>query len=90
MHLSNYGIRWNTGCTVAVQTNRFICDLVKKKKNSFSIMSLVRKATLSRKTNETDINVELCLDSAGNQEIDINSGIGFLNHVIKLTNFMTR
>lgn len=49
-------------------------------------MSLVRKATLSRKTNETDINVELCLDSAGNQEIDINSGIGFLNHVIKLIN----
>ncbi|RGB24957.1 Imidazoleglycerol-phosphate dehydratase-domain-containing protein [Rhizophagus diaphanus] len=44
-------------------------------------MSLVRKATLSRKTNETDINVELCLDSTGNQEIDINSGIGFLNHM---------
>ncbi|GBC04646.1 hypothetical protein RclHR1_00580011 [Rhizophagus clarus] len=44
-------------------------------------MSLVRKATLSRKTNETDINVELCLDSAGDQEIDVNSGIGFLNHM---------
>jgi imidazoleglycerol phosphate dehydratase HisB len=49
-------------------------------------MSLVRKATLSRKTNETDINIELCLDSAGDQAIDVNSGIGFLNHVTKLIN----
>uniref|UniRef100_A0A1D1YIP0 Imidazoleglycerol-phosphate dehydratase n=1 Tax=Anthurium amnicola TaxID=1678845 RepID=A0A1D1YIP0_9ARAE len=44
-------------------------------------MSLTRKATLSRKTNETDINVELCLDSTGDQVIDVNSGIGFLNHM---------
>jgi imidazoleglycerol-phosphate dehydratase len=45
-------------------------------------MSLTRTATLSRKTNETDINVAISLDSAGKQTIEVNSGIGFLDHVI--------
>ena len=47
----------------------------------FFKMSLVRSATLSRKTNETDINVTINLDSARDQIIEISSGIGFLDHV---------
>ncbi|CAI2170708.1 2980_t:CDS:2 [Funneliformis geosporum] len=44
-------------------------------------MSITRTANFSRKTNETDINVAIHLDSVGNQTIEINSGIGFLNHM---------
>ncbi|CAG8456853.1 4102_t:CDS:2 [Funneliformis caledonium] len=44
-------------------------------------MSITRTANFSRKTNETDINVMIHLDSAGNQTIEINSGIGFLDHM---------
>ena len=41
----------------------------------------VRTATVSRKTNETDIHISLAMDCAGAQAIDIDSGIGFLDHV---------
>jgi imidazoleglycerol-phosphate dehydratase len=44
-----------------------------------------RTATLSRKTNETEIEVYINLDcqpgSASQQIIDISTGIGFLDHV---------
>ena len=44
-----------------------------------------RTATISRKTNETDIDVYLNLDcqpgSASQQIIEISTGIGFLDHV---------
>ena len=48
-------------------------------------MASARVASISRKTNETDIQVELNLDatpgSGITQEIDVNTGIGFLDHV---------
>jgi imidazoleglycerol-phosphate dehydratase len=44
-----------------------------------------RTATISRKTNETEIEVHINLDcqpgSASQQIIDISTGIGFLDHV---------
>ncbi|KAN0075265.1 Imidazoleglycerol-phosphate dehydratase domain containing protein [Tylopilus felleus] len=44
-----------------------------------------RTATVSRKTNETQIEVSLCLDCAPGsglaQNIDISTGIGFLDHM---------
>ena len=39
-----------------------------------------RTAKLSRKTNETDISIELNLDGQGRYQID--SGIGFLDHML--------
>ncbi|CAG8659145.1 20689_t:CDS:2 [Cetraspora pellucida] len=44
-------------------------------------MSNARTSTITRKTNETDIIVNLHLDSIESQSIDIDSGIGFLNHM---------
>ena len=44
-----------------------------------------RQAKISRKTNETQIEVSIDLDGASNpsaaQVIDISTGIGFLDHV---------
>ena len=40
----------------------------------------MRKADISRKTGETDINVILVLDGTGRSEID--TGVGFLNHML--------
>jgi imidazoleglycerol phosphate dehydratase HisB len=44
-----------------------------------------RTATISRKTNETEIEVYINLDcqpgSASQQVIDVSTGIGFLDHV---------
>jgi len=44
-----------------------------------------RQATLSRKTNETQIDVFINLDcapgSSNQQIIDVSTGIGFLDHV---------
>ncbi|KAG8929822.1 imidazoleglycerol-phosphate dehydratase [Tulasnella sp. 419] len=43
-----------------------------------------RTATYSRKTNETDIEVSLTLDSdptSSSQHIEISTGIGFLDHM---------
>ena len=42
----------------------------------------MRKAEISRKTNETDINLSLNLDGTGNYSID--TGCGFLNHMLDL------
>ncbi len=45
----------------------------------------MRSCTVNRKTKETDIQVELNLDGSGITEID--TGIGFLNHMITLLAF---
>lgn len=42
----------------------------------------MRKSEISRKTNETDICLSLCLDGTGKSEID--TGIGFLDHMLDL------
>ena len=45
----------------------------------------MRQATISRKTKETDIQLSLNLDGAGKAEID--TGVGFLNHMLELLAF---
>jgi imidazoleglycerol-phosphate dehydratase len=40
----------------------------------------MRTASISRKTNETDISIELNLDGSG--QYDIGTGIGFLDHML--------
>lgn len=42
----------------------------------------MRASEIKRKTAETDISLSLCLDGAGKSEID--SGCGFLNHMLTL------
>ena len=42
----------------------------------------MRKAELSRKTNETDISVSLFIDGTGTREIS--TGVGFLDHMLEL------
>jgi imidazoleglycerol-phosphate dehydratase len=42
----------------------------------------MRKGSYSRKTNETEISVELNIDGSGKYAID--TGIGFLNHMLEL------
>lgn len=42
----------------------------------------MRKSEITRKTNETDISLSLCLDGTGKSEI--NTGIGFLDHMLDL------
>ena len=41
-----------------------------------------RKATINRKTNETDISISLNIDGVGQRKIDI--PVGFLNHMLDL------
>jgi len=41
-----------------------------------------RQSSISRKTGETDITLSFCLDGTGNSEL--NTGIGFLDHMIAL------
>ncbi len=41
----------------------------------------MRTGKISRKTNETDIAVELCLDGTGTY--DVETGIGFLDHMLE-------
>ena len=43
----------------------------------------MRKAAVKRKTAETDIALELCLDGTGTADID--TGVGFLDHMLTLT-----
>ena len=42
----------------------------------------MRKVEVNRKTKETDIKVQLCLDGSGIYQID--TGVGFLNHMLEL------
>ncbi|MFK7901638.1 MAG: imidazoleglycerol-phosphate dehydratase HisB [Nitratireductor sp.] len=43
--------------------------------------SKARKATIARKTNETDIKVELNIDGTG--QYDIQTGVGFFDHMLE-------
>jgi len=43
---------------------------------------MMRKSEITRKTNETDISLSLCLDGTGKSEIC--TGIGFLDHMLDL------
>ena len=43
----------------------------------------MRKAAVKRKTAETNIALELCLDGTGTADID--TGVGFLDHMLTLT-----
>lgn len=45
-------------------------------------LAMPRTATIDRKTNETDIQLELDLDGSGNA--DINTGVGFFDHMLTL------
>ena len=45
----------------------------------------MRQASISRKTKETDIQLSMNLDGAGKAEID--TGVGFLNHMLELLAF---
>ena len=45
----------------------------------------MRQAAISRKTKETDIQLSLTLDGAGKADID--TGVGFLNHMLELLAF---
>lgn len=45
----------------------------------------MRKASINRKTKETEIKIELNLDGSGKH--DINTSIGFLNHMFELFSF---
>ncbi|MBR6478589.1 MAG: imidazoleglycerol-phosphate dehydratase HisB [Lachnospiraceae bacterium] len=40
-----------------------------------------RKSAINRKTKETDISIELCLDGSGSSEIS--TGIGFFDHMLE-------
>ena len=40
----------------------------------------MRKSNITRKTNETDITIELDLDGSGQHHID--TGIGFFDHML--------
>ena len=42
----------------------------------------MRRSEITRKTNETDISLSLCLDGTGKSEI--NTGCGFLDHMLDL------
>ena len=42
----------------------------------------MRESQIKRKTNETDIELKLCVDGSGKSEID--TGCGFLNHMLEL------
>ena len=45
----------------------------------------MRQAAITRKTKETDIQLSLTLDGAGRADID--TGVGFLNHMLELLAF---
>lgn len=42
----------------------------------------MREATVNRKTNETDISLSLNLDGSG--KVSLDTGVGFLNHMLEL------
>ncbi len=46
---------------------------------------IVRQAKVERSTKETDISVDLCID--GKQNIEIETGVGLLDHMLNLTAF---
>ena len=43
----------------------------------------MRKCEMKRKTNETDIDISLCLDGVGKYDID--TGCGFFDHMMELS-----
>ncbi len=53
-----------------------------EKRNAESRKSMTRKATINRKTAETQIVLELDLDGSGKS--DVETGVGFLDHMLDL------
>ena len=51
-------------------------------RNSSQNLSMSRLATVNRTTRETSINLELELDGSG--QIDLTTGVGFLDHMLEL------
>ncbi len=49
------------------------------------MQSMVRKASISRSTKETIISLDLCLEGTG--DIEVNTGMGLLDHMLTLTAF---
>ena len=57
--------------------SKAVCALLEAKGNRKTLM---RNASLSRKTRETDIQVEVTLDGSGKSEIS--TGVGFVDHML--------
>ena len=50
-------------------------------------MTTGRQATVQRTTSETDTTLTLCLDPAGQGEVQVSTGFGLADHMITLTAF---
>ena len=59
--------------------------ILKKKNKSSGSSKIIRRSGINRKTTETDISGSLVIDGSG--KTDINTGVGFLDHMLTLFAF---